>query len=433
MSLSFADVGWHWRRYQLSFITDPSRKRAMLKARQIGLSETLMFDGAYSAMTNRARKVYFVSVNHAGSKELLRGAVKWIKASHLLSPYLAQTTRIIQESVTSVELANGSRLFALPCKESAVRGKTGDIYLDECDHYLNPGAIWRGIAPAISSNPDLRITLSTTPLGQRGMLYDIFEEGKDDGWSLHKIDVYRAIEDGHNPDVLDLRKDYTDEDWAQEFECAFIGDSHRYFGNDWLRRCWSCEPLLDGSSAIGMDVGRINDRSAYAEILREGELAGLGRYDLLPQGADHVRQFGIMQEVIDETEPQRVIVDARGEGSGLADFLAHHYGSGMVQRLSVTDAYYQEAIPALKRAGEQGRLFLPRDPRITQAFGKISKTLTINGRQVWRARRDGAGHADLFYATLMAYADGYVAPRAAAPPAKVLGVRTNGAKRLRQY
>lgn len=406
----------------------------MLKARQIGLSETLTYDGALAAMTNRARAVYFVSVNLAASKELLRNALKWIKVVHLLNPYLAQTTAIVQESVTTVELANGSRLFALPCKEAAVRGKTGNIYLDECDHYLNPHEIWRGIAPSITAKADLRITLSSTPMGQRGLLYKIFEEdGAARDWSTHRVDVYRAIEDGHNPKVLELRTDYTENDWAQEFECAFVGDEHRYFSNEWLRRCYAQEPLFVGDSALGMDVGRINDRSAYAEILRSEGRAGLGVFDLLPQGADHVKQFDIMRGVIDDVEPDSVTVDARGEGSGLADFLASHYGSHVVQRLSVTDAYYQEAIPALKRAGERHKLYLPRDPRVAQAFGKISKTLTVGGRQVWRARRDGAGHADLFYAALYAFNAGEVAPRAAAPPASVKALSAGISKRLRQY
>lgn len=431
---TFSSVGWHWRRYQVRFLTDGSRKRAMLKARQIGLSETLMYDGAQEALTTRKRDVYFVSVNFSSSKELLRGALKWIKIAHLLSPLLAKSAPIVRESATTVELGNGSRIIALPCRPGAVRGKTGSIYLDECDHYLNPRELWKAIAPAISSNPKLRITLSTTPLGQRGLLYSIFEEGKDDGWSLHKVDVHDAIRDGHPESVLELKADYTEEDWAQEFECAFVGDSDRYFGHDWMRRCWSAEPVLEGASTIGMDVGRINDRSAYSEILRVDDRAGLGRWDLLSRGMDHVAQFEHMREVIDETEPQRVIVDARGEGSGLADFLAHHYGRQMVQRLSVTEGYYQEAIPALKRAGEQGRLFLPRDPRLVGAFGKISKQLSVSGKQMWRARRDGQGHADLFYATLYAWADSYAAPVAkGADELRSAKATHAGLKRLKRF
>ena len=428
--MTFADIGWTWRSYQTRFLNDPSRKRAMLKARQIGLSETLMYDGAQEALTVQKRDIFFVSVNFTSAKEMLRGALKWIKVAHILSPYLARAAAIVQESATSVELANGSRLIALPCRPGAVRGRTGSIYLDECDHYLNPSEIWKAIAPAISSNDNLRITLSTTPLGQRGLLYSIFEEGRDAGWSLHKVDVYDAIADGHSESVLELKADYTDEDWAQEFECAFVGDTERYFDHDWMRRCWSAEPVLDGSSTIGVDVGRTTDRSAYAEILRADGLAGLGRWDMLAKGADHVQQFDLLSNVIDETEPGRVVIDSRGEGSGLADFLAHKYGLGVVQRFAATSQLYDELIPALKIAGSQGKLYLPRDPAIMGAFGKIRRERSVTGNNLWRARRDGQGHADLFYAALYAWSDSYTAPVAAGQQVRA---KRATSKRVKDY
>lgn len=433
MSLTFADIGWTWRSYQTRFLTDRSRKRAMLKARQIGLSETLMYDGAQEALTTRKRDVFFVSVNYTSAKEMLRGALKWLRVTTMLSPVLAQTAGIVQESATMVTLANGSRLIALPCRPGAVRGRTGSIYLDECDHYLNPGELWKAIAPAISSNANLRITLSTTPLGQRGLLYSIFEEGKDEGWSLHKVDVYDAIADGHSPTVLELKADYTEEDWAQEFECAFIGDSERYYGHDWMRKCWSAEPVLEGRSTIGMDVGRINDRSGYAEILRDADRAGLGRWGMLTKGIDHVEQFNIMCGVIDETEPSRVVIDSRGEGSGLADFLAERYGLGMVSRLAATSQLYDEVIPALKIAGSQGKLYLPRDPAIMAAFGKIKRERSVTGNTLWRARRDGQGHADLFYAALYAWADSHTAPVAAGQEVKAKRAASTRVKNYARY
>lgn len=435
--LSFEDVGWHWRRYQLAFLNDTSQLVCIVKSRQIGASEGLGYLGPHECGRAPNTNVYYVSTNFKKSKDLLAKAVKWARAIALIGgPAVKSALTITSINNSRVTFANGSKMEALPCKAASVRGETGIIILDEVDHYANLWDIYAGIAPAITSSPDLRLIASTTPLGEDGLTYKVFNDPAfGAGWSKHRVTVYDAVADGHNAAVLNLRNQYTSDAWAQEFECAWVSDRDRYFSNDLLRACGAIEPPSDGASALGLDIGRTRDRSAWAEVMRDTRLAGLVDYDELPQGMPHNEQLDVFRSLITaRSAPRRphVMVDARGEGSGTYDHLRAEFGNA-VQPFKATAALYEQAIPALKLAMEQGEFYLPNDPQVHSAFSRLQKTITVGGNVSFKAARDGSGHADLFYSTLMAFWRDYDKP--APPPSKgrATTVRRKRAPRLREF
>ena len=434
--LRLEDVGWKWRGYQLRFLQDTSRLICVVKSRQVGFSEVFAFRGPCEAASAPGTNVYFVSTNYRKAKALLAKALKWARALALMHEDLERTLRVVSSTTERVEFANGSTMQALPCKASSVRGETGVIFLDEVDHYAQLWEVYAGIAPAITSNPNLRLIASTTPLGEDALTYKVFETPFGDAWSKHRITVYDAVADGFPEDVLDLRSSYTSDAWAQEFECAWISDRDRYFSNALLRKCAGLEPPERGTSSLGVDIGRTRDRSAWAEVLRDGALAGLVDYAELAQAMPHNEQFDALCAVIDAIRgpTPRITVDARGEGSGTADWLAARYGRGRVQGFKATAAEYGRIIPALKLEMECGRMFIPNDPLVYGAFGKIAKSITQANNVTFGASRAGGDHADIFYATLLAFARDYAPP---APKASTTGAAANvtnvARKRLKSY
>jgi len=436
-SLKFEDVDWNWRSYQLDFLNDDSQLIAVVKSRQIGMSEALAYRGPHECGRSPNTNVYFVSTNYKKSKDLLAKAAKWSRALSIIGgPAVKDALRITGENASRIMFANGSKMEALPCKASSVRGETGIIILDEVDHYPNVWELYAGIAPAITSNPNLRLIASTTPLGEDGLTHRVFNEARfGAGWSKHKVDVYDAIAAGHNPKVLDLREQYTTDSWNQEFECGWISDRDRYFSNDLLRFAASVEPPNEGSVALGIDIGRTRDRSAWCEVITNAETAGLVDYSELPQNMPHNEQLSVFRGLIKARSNPRtpgVMIDARGEGSGTYDHLHVDFGSA-VQPFKATAALYEQAIPALKLAMEQGRFFLPDDPVLWSAFGKLQKQISVGGNITFRAARDGAGHADLFYATLMAFWRHHERPRAKQAPVRAANARSHARNRLKEF
>lgn len=403
--IDLASLGWIWRGYQVRYLRDRSRLKAVLKARQIGMSETLAFEAAVEALVYD-QPVYLVSTNYRKAKDLLAKVVRWLKIIVLAAPALAPYGI---ESVTTerVALKSSVQIQALPCTPSAVRGETGVVVLDEVDHYPRLWEIYEAIAPAIASSPALRLIASSTPLGEDGLLFKIFESDFGAKWSKHKITVYDAVADGFNEEVLDLRPIYTSDAWAQEFECEFVSDRERYFSNAWLRFCGGIE--FDGvpiGYSVGLDVGRTRDRSALSHLgfYNSHNASIVPPIDII-QATNHAKQFDEINAAISRRYGKSapfMTVDATGEGSGLADFLVHHHGSRLVERYTASAKSYAEHIPNLLLAGERGELAIPNDPILHAAFSKVKKVVTASGIS-YKADRDSDGHADPFFGVLLAH------------------------------
>jgi len=409
--LSWADVRWQWRPYQRAIMADTSRLRACVKARQVGLSEVEAYDGAAEMVANPRRKTFWVSTNYNKAKDLVAKVKRWVKVILVMCPAIVLTITV--DNKGHIELSNGATATALPCKASSVRGETGTVRLDEVDHYANFDALYEGIAPAIASNPQLRLIMFSTPLGEEGPLHRVVTGKLGKGWGIHEVDVYRAVADGFAPSVLDLRPSYSSDMWAQEFECAFINDRDRYFSNTLLRRCFSDPSDWPAASAakhfMGIDVGRVHDRTSWVDLGEADQHFYVYAHNsLVRNGAQlHMRdQFDQINALISSHAEgyQRVGVDATGEGRGLAQFLQSHWGAGTVQDTTQTKEWLLTWVPELKRDMERGRVHIPDDHELIAAFGKIRRVLLPGGGISFKASRDGTGHADVFYGFLHAYA-----------------------------
>ena len=405
--LDFPSVGFIWRNYQTTFITDTSKYIAVLKSRQIGFSEAIAFIPTYQAIINPTN-IYFVSTNQDQSKDLVKKAKKWIEATSLLSPMLAPMLAIRSATVTKIELSNGTVIQALPCRAASVRGKTGIIILDEVDHIHDIWELWQAIAPAISTNPHLRLITCSTPYGDKNFLYRVFNDPTFGTlFSKHQVDVHQAISQGHPKEVLELRSTYSDDSWNQEFMCSFLGDDDRYFDNDLLSLCSSLDPIPSNRTAFGIDIGRTRDRSCYAIVSGENGRYQLQNFKQLRQNMPHPEQLEEFISAISDLKPKAIIIDGIGEGSSTADSLKNQFHN--VTKHHSTAKYYDQFIPALKAEMQSGNVYIPNDPLILQAFSKIKKQMTTNGPK-FIATRDGEGHADLFYALLFAFSQVYVKP-----------------------
>lgn len=435
--MTLEGVGWKWRSYQARFLDDRSRFIAVVKARQIGMSEAAAAAAVAEALCNSGRAIWLLAVNLAGAKELLLKCALWLAAFAACDPALPT---IRQESTERVVLSNRARIEVLPCTKRAVRGKTGTIIWDEAAHAQDDEAMWTAIAPIIASRADLRIILISTPFGSRGVFYRAVH-GELDGpamrWSVHHVDVHRAVSEGFPKTVLELRSNFTEDGWAQEFECSFLSQAGKYFDVKLIKRCYARElpedeERLVKKRVLAIDCASKRDSAICVAVDWDGEDGYHIHTPRVLSSAQNRReypeQFEILCEMIDNDEWDEVHIDANGVGAGLASFLKAKYGNLIVEVIP-TAQWKARHIPALKVDMQAGNVELEPAPVLTTAFNAVTEKRTSANNLVFSAPRDSTGHADGFSAALLGYAAVKRWPDKEALPPKIARGRAARSKR----
>lgn len=393
-----ADVlGEYLRPYQRAWIGDQSRKKIALKSRQIGYSECIVVEGLIEAASVPGRDVYFISVNVDGGKDLLRRVSRWIERFNAAG----FPVEVAESSVMRIELANGSRLSVLPNRPASVRGKTGTLYLDELAFWPQDFELWTAILPAISSNTDLKVRVVSTPWGEDNLYAKLWSEA--DGWSRHRVDVYEAVEQGFPVDVDELRKDYTDDQWAQEFECSFTAGSGAYYSPALIRRALSLGGRMGaqtGRLIVGVDVASVHDLAAIVWVRECDGGVDVERVEAYRNMTSPELEVRI-DEVIARDEPDLVVIDATGEGSGLAQYARASHGA-LIWAQKITRPWKESTCIGIKRAMEGDRLGLCDDADLRRDLTSVEKKISAANNVIFESPRGGRGHGDRFWAAALA-------------------------------
>jgi len=417
-------LGQFLRPYQHRFLSDPSRFIIVLKSRQIGLSECIVLLAILTARDTAHHDVYLCSTSLDNAKELIRRAKRWIAVLRRAGLHIP----LERELVASIEFTNGSRIIAKAAK--SVRSRSGTIILDEFAVYQHDRDVWRAVSPAAESNPNLRVLLVSTPFGASGVFWEIWsnQEGIYDAWSRHKIDIYQAAKEGFPVDPAEMQRRYAADVWRQEFCCEFLSDINQYFSYDLIRRSQYSpgEVPDDGALFGGIDLASKNDGSVLSAVRDNESLQWVDFYETIKpvgESMEYREQLKVAKKHLSDAPFGRVGVDAVGEGTDFAQRLQRVYGRKLIR--AIDSGAWKEihaTIPSLKHAMETGKFKIPNDPRMRSSFAKIQKTTTSNRNARYTATSDADGHADEFFASLLAWSMAEQARhdnRRREPPAKV--------------
>lgn len=233
------------------------------KGRQIGFSTCVMIQKLRRIMTAPGITVLVVSRTGAVAIDLVRRARL---AYHSLAEPKPQ---LVTDNKQELELDNGSRIIAERASEEAGRTyAASDVVFDEFAHCAWQEQMWRSVRPTVSATGNIAVI--STPNGE-GDLYEqlwtritrrpLEGEGRidsgDSDWAAFRLpwnvqpnrdEAWRERE----------RKDYTDADWRQEYECDFLSAAAAIFAAEAIARCiergshWL--PRIMGRAIIGVDV-----------------------------------------------------------------------------------------------------------------------------------------------------------------------------------
>lgn len=292
MNAVVEEVNAWLRPYQLAWHHDQSLMRVGLKGRQIGFSDgcvalemVLVASGLHPEVFCADCNV--ISKKDDDAKDVIEKCKLWVRRLRLdpdLAPFLETTDD--GWSATKIKFKRSEkRIRSETQNPEAARSRTGHLYLDEYAFYVWQREIWTGATPSVASDPRLRISVVSTPNGSRDHFHEIWNDKQfypEDEWGRHYVDVYLAVEQGFPFDIEKGRRSRTADQFAQEFECQFLGAESNYFPLQLLQDSTELRPREDGAVChLGVDTASIKDLTGVQTVFEQGVANWLGHTYIL--------------------------------------------------------------------------------------------------------------------------------------------------------
>jgi hypothetical protein len=216
---------------QEELLTTASRRVLVNACRQFGKSTTTAVRAAREIIYHCNSLVVVVSPSQPQSTELFKKIHDiWEKAPG------APASK--QETLTRMELANGSRVISLPGSERTVRGFSGAslVIADECARIDDE--LIAAVMPMLATTDGQFVGLST-PKGRRGFFFDKWTDGGD----LWKRIAVPASECPRiSPTFLEeQRQTLGPLQFAQEYELQFIDTGASAFMSQLIEQAMSTD------------------------------------------------------------------------------------------------------------------------------------------------------------------------------------------------
>jgi len=220
--------------WQCELLRSDARRALLCCARQVGKSTVTAILALSTALSQPGSTTIIAAPVEEQANELLRKVYQTFNA-------IGRPIAVVREAVTSFELANGSRILALPGKESRVRSYTTSLLiLDEAARI--PDDVFSGASPTMAVSKGRLVALSTA-FAKSGWFYREWNEGE--GYlrlSITARDCPRIP-----PEFLESERKTLGERWfAMEYENAFGDDVAAVFSTEDIRAAMSAdvEPLF---------------------------------------------------------------------------------------------------------------------------------------------------------------------------------------------
>ena len=312
--------------WQKTFLLAPrGASIAVLTARQVGKTTAAAVGMAHSAVFMPGSLSVVACPTQNQSAEALRKVRDMV---------LMAGAELTTENKYSLELANRSRVLALPGTEESIRGLTVDAWIvaDEAAR-LDP-AIMAALHPMRTQRPDARFAMLSTAWSRTDPFWSAWE---NDDW----IRIRATIDVEPNliaPEVLErARRQLSADDFKREYLGVPAGSQVSPFTYELYERATQT-PVHPNMwdffkpHIIAHDVGHTKDRSTAVvggpSPLAPG-LIGLREFEELPQGLSGNSRADALAMVDRRHHKALIIVDLSYDPS-YADILVERFGERVV-------------------------------------------------------------------------------------------------------
>jgi len=421
--------------YQLRFLKDSSKFRAVGKSRGVGFSFVCAAEALAKAHLGKNYTAIFVSMN-------LEEAIEKIRYANLLfeSLPLKWRRKKVVDNKTSIEFEDPtgrfrSRLLSHPCKDP--RGKhNADVFLDEFAHYgAKSRSIYVAAVPTVSRGGG-QLTIGSTPLTVGDLFCDIMKEEHRKypmftrqslpWWACPDFctDLARARNEAPKmesdarvhafgqPTLVDIFHTMERDDFQQEYELSFNDESQTYFPYDLIFSC--CQDEMEISHSIakivsgtkgdlfaGFDVGRTRNTSELIILERKPKRLVYRMGRSFDRSRFQVQEAFLKEMMKSSPRFRRLCIDRHGIGMNLAENLRTEFRS-RVEAVAMLGQMKESLAVGLKIAFENEGIAIPRDRDLTGQVHSIKKSSTGAGYARFDTETNEKHHADKCWALALA-------------------------------
>lgn len=378
--------------YQKEFLNDNSQFRIVLKSRQIGFSYVSSLDALLGAVAGRNQ--LFLSASEEQARILMNYLQGWAEKFGIIFK---------KDSDFEKSLENGATIRVMAHNFRTVQGFTGDIWMDEFAWYPNQKRIWHAFVPSIGAVQG-RLTILSTPFEEKSLFHDLFEdEIKYYMFSRHRVDIYRAIDDGLKFDLETMKALFDADTWASAYECQFIDDENALLSIELIRSCVKDYTITQIPKNMpqyaGYDVGRTKDRSAHISIFDDEGIKKLCVLDIFAKASFEAQEKSLINFLnLNPLAMQKI--DKTGIGMSMAEKLKTKFSS-RVSGVYFTAANKEAMALNLKKHFEDKTILIPNDPALISDLHAIKRKVGTKSF-LYDSDRNEHGHADRFWALAMA-------------------------------
>lgn len=418
--------------YQKAWLGDKSPVKVVEKSRRIGLTWAQALDDVLKASTSGrdGMDVLYISFNQDMTREYIDTCAEWAKKLQIVAGKVNED--IFRDGdereikAFRIDFASGHKILALSNRPSNLRGKQGRVIIDEAAFVEDlPELLKAALALLMWGG---QVIIISTHDGAENPFNELIQDVRAGNlpYSLHRITLDDALSAGLYRRICRVTK----QDWTPEAEEAWRADLIKTYGDgadeelfciprqssgaylttsmieacmeaapvltwtppaddfvDWplpvaerYTKGWMAEqlePLLSGlpkdrAHFCGVDFGRSGDLSVFWPATEEKDLRLVPPFVLELRNCPHRTQQQILFAVLDALPRfSGVSLDARGNGSALAEAARQQYGPGRVREVMISEGWYRETMPLLKAGIEDKTLILPRDAGILSDFRSL--------------------------------------------------------------
>lgn len=397
-------------KYQTDLYNNKSRFKIILKGRQLGVSTVLAYQAAINCIFNNRSQI-IVSASQRQSNHINQMISRYLPTMIKYANSKGLNITLTSDTKTEKQFSNGKSIHTMPCSPNTIRGFSGDVFVDEFALHRYDKEILTAITPIITRG--YNITIASTPLGQNNAFYEVWNNTrKYDSYDRIQISIYDAIKDGLDIDIEQIRAGLDEDSFEQEYNCQFIDESSSYFPFSLIKSCITdiSTEFMEGETFMGIDVGRINDRTEIITVVKvNDQLFIKNRISL--QNTPFDEQYQIIKNEIDRQKPISIYGDSTGLGRQLMEQLSST--DSRVVGMSITNANKNDMFTNMKMLMEKGMLRFEADETLIRQLHSIRRSLTASNNVKFEGSRDTSGHYDAVVAlgmSLLAHKAGDIVP-----------------------
>jgi phage FluMu gp28-like protein len=441
--------------YQEAWLRDTSRLKIWEKSRRIGATFVQAYEDVVDASRDdKPLDVWFSSADESAAKEYMRYCAMWTQLLNVAADDLGEVVIDRDDDIKAlvIEFATKKRIHGLSSNPKAFRSKGGKLVLDEFAFHGDAEALWKAAAPVITWGFPARILSTYNGKGNR--YYRMVDEArKGSGWKLHTVTIEDAVAGGladriagrtlsdeeRLAFIAECRSIAGDEEtYLQEFMCQPVDEATAWLPWNMIISCEHAdagkpELYAGGDAYVGMDIGRRRDLTVIWVIELVGDIPWT-REIVRMKKASFAEQDAELDRVFAAYRVRRCCADETGLGMKPVEDAKKRHGEYRVEGVTFTGPVKQHLATIGKQAFEDRRARIPASLDIRNSHHAVRKMTTAAGNVRFDAERTEVGHADEFWAHMLALhaAEDVVQPPAGAtiendPGAYVPKARANDA------